>query len=137
MNLQNEDGMSSLHFAAESGNLDIVKYLIGKVDDINLQDEDGMSSLHFAAQNGYSNIVEFLSSESKKKRLENMSTTSEENTSNIQLFQDNPSDVLMQFEDFDDGIQNDIYNKSEGKVNSQLENSDSQQLVDDKYWCMQ
>ncbi|KRX04831.1 Protein kinase-like domain [Pseudocohnilembus persalinus] len=60
--LQNQTQKSAFIYAVIKGNLEIVKILLQKSEnlDINLQDTDGNSALHHASQNGYIKILEFL-----------------------------------------------------------------------------
>lgn len=56
-----EDGLSLLHWAADRGSLDIVKYLIQSLKaDINIKDVDGQTPLHYAASCGHSDVVKYL-----------------------------------------------------------------------------
>ncbi|QJT93924.1 ankyrin repeat domain-containing protein [Wolbachia endosymbiont of Diaphorina citri] len=122
INLRSKEGESPLHFAVMHSQLDIVEYLIEKGASIDRQDEKNMSPLDYVIV--YSNSEEIicyledmhlapdLKTQShkrnletfdehtppKKRKLKNMSATSEENASNIQLFQSSqnlPSDILM------------------------------------------
>lgn len=49
------DGRNYLHWAANKGNLVLVKYLINKGASINMKDEKGATPLNFAAFNGMTN----------------------------------------------------------------------------------
>lgn len=51
---------TSLHLAAEQGNLDTVKYFVEKGGDISAQDEMGYTPLHLAAKQGNLDIVKYL-----------------------------------------------------------------------------
>jgi len=54
--------MTPLHFAADKGHLDVVKYLVNQKTDINAQ-ANGYSPgtpLHLASQNGHLDVVEYL-----------------------------------------------------------------------------
>jgi ankyrin repeat protein len=54
-------GNTPLHFAAKSGNLDLVKYLIEeKGADFNAPDNDGKIALHFAARWAKLDVVKYL-----------------------------------------------------------------------------
>ena len=47
------DGMTALHFAAQNGNTEVVKYLLENGADVNAQDTVlSRSAIHFAAENG-------------------------------------------------------------------------------------
>ncbi|MFP3025899.1 MAG: ankyrin repeat domain-containing protein [Wolbachia sp.] len=58
-------GCTALHFAAERGHLDIVKYLVDKEANVDAQDNDGCTPLHIAAQNSHFDIVEYLINHTK------------------------------------------------------------------------
>ena len=53
-------GRTALHFAANSGHLEIVKYLLAKGIDINLKSSANTTPLHFAAFSGHLDIVKWL-----------------------------------------------------------------------------
>ncbi|HNI94438.1 MAG TPA: ankyrin repeat domain-containing protein, partial [Leptospiraceae bacterium] len=55
-----KNGNTPLHNAAESDDLDTVKYLIEKGADIRIKDKDGNTPLHKAAESGELNIVKYL-----------------------------------------------------------------------------
>ncbi|MCJ7454498.1 MAG: ankyrin repeat domain-containing protein, partial [Wolbachia endosymbiont of Homalodisca vitripennis] len=145
VNLQDKDGMSPLYYATENGHLDVTFYLTTQVATMNLKYKDSFAiyNQNIKIQSLASDLKvpshkrqHKTSSESKKRRLENMSVISEEGSSNIQLLQGNISDISMQYEDLDHRMQGDIC--TEEKVNSQLENSDSQQMVNSRYLlCVQ
>ncbi|WP_425383920.1 ankyrin repeat domain-containing protein [Wolbachia endosymbiont (group B) of Anania hortulata] len=159
VNLQDRNGVSPLQYAVIAGRLDIIEYLLEQGATMNLEYKDllryciaihdqNVKAQSIMSSGPCSSDLKVQShrkqqkttihlGKSKKRRLENTSAISKENTPNIQLLQDNVSDTSMQFEDLDHRMQGDICNKLEEKVNSQLENSDSQQLVDNRYWCMQ
>ena len=60
VNIQDEDGYTALHFAAEEGHLDIVKLLIDRGSDVNLNSCEDGSALHLAALSGRLDIAQFL-----------------------------------------------------------------------------
>lgn len=60
VNELDETGVGLLHWATDSGFLDIVKILVNAGADVNLADVDGLTSLHYASSCGHSNCVEFL-----------------------------------------------------------------------------
>ncbi|MFP3021457.1 MAG: ankyrin repeat domain-containing protein, partial [Wolbachia sp.] len=51
---------TSLHLAAEQGNLNAVKYFVEKGGDISAQDEMGYTPLHLAAKQGNLDIIKYL-----------------------------------------------------------------------------
>ncbi|WP_375604549.1 ankyrin repeat domain-containing protein [Wolbachia endosymbiont of Anurida maritima] len=51
---------TSLHLAAEQGNLDAVKYFVEKGGDVSAQDEIGYTPLHLAAKQGNLDIIKYL-----------------------------------------------------------------------------
>jgi len=55
------DGMTALHFAAQNGSLDIIKFLVEHGADISAQDyEQSRSVIHFAAENGDIECIKYL-----------------------------------------------------------------------------
>ncbi|KAJ4721660.1 Ankyrin repeat family protein [Melia azedarach] len=71
--IQNFVGKTALHYAASSGNLELVKFMIDKNKDwamirdkdkdkdlVMIRDKDGMLPLHIAALSGHKEIVEYL-----------------------------------------------------------------------------
>ena len=56
-----EDGMTALHFAAQNGNTDVVRFLLENGADIRARDlKLNRSAIHFAAENGNLECVKFL-----------------------------------------------------------------------------
>ena len=57
----NTDGMTALHFAAQNGDTEVVKYLIENGADIHAQDTIlSRSAIHFAAENGNLDCVKYI-----------------------------------------------------------------------------
>ena len=56
------DEMTPLHFAAQFGQLDVVKYLADLVPDVNVKDSKDKSPLDYAKENDHAEVVEFLES---------------------------------------------------------------------------
>ncbi len=54
------DTVAELFYAAESGDITIIKDLVSLGTDVNSQDKAGWSPLHFAAEKNYIDIVRFL-----------------------------------------------------------------------------
>ncbi len=56
-----EDGMTALHFAAQNGNTDVVRFLLENGADIQARDlKLNRSAIHFAVENGNLECVKFL-----------------------------------------------------------------------------
>ena len=58
--MNDNEGRSSLHFSAQSGNYELVKFFIEKGANIYLKAENGMNCLHFAALSGNLNLCKML-----------------------------------------------------------------------------
>ena len=58
-------GMTALHTAAEDGNLEIVKYLVGQKARRAAKDDEGSTALHTAALWGRLSVVQYLVEEKK------------------------------------------------------------------------
>ncbi len=57
----NIDGMTALHFAAQNGDTDVVRYLVEHGADINAQDDIlSRSVIHLAAENGNLDCIKYL-----------------------------------------------------------------------------
>ena len=55
------DGLTALHYAAQNGSLDIIKFLVEHGADISAQDyEQSRSVIHFAAENGDIECIKYL-----------------------------------------------------------------------------
>lgn len=63
LNAKSTDGSTPLHWAIDSGKLNIVEYLVEKGADISVKDNDGKTPLHNAVQQGKEEIVKFLAEE--------------------------------------------------------------------------
>lgn len=60
-NSRDECGLTLLHWAADRGHLDIVRYLISELKvDVNCLDNDRQTPLHYAAACGYLDVCKFL-----------------------------------------------------------------------------
>ncbi len=59
--IRDEDGLTLLHWAADRGHLNVVKYLVtdAKVE-LNCRDSESQTPLHYAAACGYPTICEYL-----------------------------------------------------------------------------
>lgn len=61
INVRGAKGRTALMWAADTGKLDVVKYLVKKgVADINAKDDRSMTALMLAAYHGYTEVVKFL-----------------------------------------------------------------------------
>lgn len=60
INQWDEEGMTSLHWAADRGNIDMLECLISLGADINFQDSEGQTALHYASSCGHVKVVEIL-----------------------------------------------------------------------------
>eukprot|EP00026_Physarum_polycephalum_P011596 Phypoly_transcript_11831.p1 GENE.Phypoly_transcript_11831~~Phypoly_transcript_11831.p1 ORF type:complete len:249 (+),score=33.50 Phypoly_transcript_11831:333-1079(+) len=49
-----------IHYAARSGHLDVVKFLVDRGADINARDIENWTALHYSCNNGHVEIVEYL-----------------------------------------------------------------------------
>ena len=62
-NFRGRQGMTSLHFAARTGKIDVVNWLLDSVGDsidINIVDDAGKRAVDYAAANGKQDIVDIL-----------------------------------------------------------------------------
>lgn len=61
VNARDDCGLSLLHWAADRGHLDIVRYLISELKaDVNCLDNERQTPLHYAAACGYLDVCKFL-----------------------------------------------------------------------------
>jgi ankyrin repeat protein len=60
VNVKDTDGWTPLHSAAQSGYLDVVKFLVEQQAEVNAKDIHGWTPLHLAAGNGHLDVVKFL-----------------------------------------------------------------------------
>lgn len=57
---KDENGMTLLHWAADRGHQEIVKYLLEQKLDVNAQDSEGQTALHFAASCSHLEVIRVL-----------------------------------------------------------------------------
>lgn len=60
MNTKDNVGWAPLYLAAETGHLEVVKFLNEQQADISVKDNDGCTLLHLSAQNGHLNVSKYL-----------------------------------------------------------------------------
>lgn len=60
VNTPNNDGLTSVHFAAYRGNNDLIDYLVSLGADVYAIDNDGHNCIHVAAQSNRVNTIYFL-----------------------------------------------------------------------------
>ena len=60
INLADEHGKTPLHYAAENGQLEVLRWLLTRVINVNLANEEGNTALHLAAMYGHEAIVRAL-----------------------------------------------------------------------------
>ena len=60
VNVANNDGGTSLHSSAQSGNCDLFKYIASMISDVYLKDIRGLNCLHVAAIKGHLNLCKTL-----------------------------------------------------------------------------
>ncbi|XP_067005341.1 acyl-CoA-binding domain-containing protein 6 [Anabrus simplex] len=61
VNIPDAEGMGLIHWAADRGNIMLLKCLVSDLKaDINLKDEDGQTALHYAASCGHADVVNYL-----------------------------------------------------------------------------
>jgi ankyrin repeat protein len=66
VNIQDENGLSPMHFAAANGNIEMVNSLLKKGADINIKDNQDRSPMHLAASNGKTDMVWLLADNKAK-----------------------------------------------------------------------
>jgi len=58
---RDEDGLGLVHWAADRGDVAILKLIAAKVGfEVNLRDAEGQTALHYACSNGHREVVEYL-----------------------------------------------------------------------------
>ena len=69
VNARNSQGCTSLHFAAQEGRENIVKYLLDNGATVDLTDDDGDTPLSLAQNNDHDDIVELLENASRIQNI--------------------------------------------------------------------
>lgn len=69
LNSLDSDGLGLIHWAADRGNLDVIKVLIALGCDISLRDQCGQTALHYSASCGHCDCVEFMLSQGIDKSI--------------------------------------------------------------------
>ncbi|XP_075232071.1 acyl-CoA-binding domain-containing protein 6-like [Lycorma delicatula] len=58
---KDSEGMGLIHWAADRGNLDIIRFLVCDMNaDIEMRDADGQTAVHYAASCGHQDVLRFL-----------------------------------------------------------------------------
>lgn len=84
----NYDGMSPLHCAAATGNLDIVKYLLSIGAELTKTSSDGLTAYDYAQANNHSHILEFLDLEKRKLKVGSFLDNDQDRLINIYIEND-------------------------------------------------
>ncbi|XP_014206005.1 acyl-CoA-binding domain-containing protein 6-like [Copidosoma floridanum] len=69
--VRDEDNMLPIHWAADRGDFNILKFLVEVGSDINAQDADGQTPLHYAASCGHKDIIKYLLSKNARMIQDN------------------------------------------------------------------
>jgi len=59
-NTKGRQGFTALHFAARSGRLEVLEYLIGRGAEVNGDDDRGKSAMDYAVANNRGEIIKVL-----------------------------------------------------------------------------
>ena len=90
INIQDENGLSPMHFAAANGNIEMVNSLLKKGADINIQNKQGYTPLHLACKKEKWNVAEELLTNNKYHNENNnnkLDVTIENHTSDTALME--------------------------------------------------
>ena len=60
LNIKDEKGNASIHYAAANGDFELVRFLQENMAEMDIVNKDGMTPLALAAHNGYADIVRFI-----------------------------------------------------------------------------
>jgi ankyrin repeat protein len=60
INLQNNDGLTAIHYAAFRGNIRVLEYLIKNGGNPFIKDNDGHNVIHIAAQGDKVNVIHYF-----------------------------------------------------------------------------
>ena len=69
--MQDSQGNTALHIAAQYNQTDVAKYLVDKGADLNLQDSQGNTALHIAVQYNQTNVAKYLVDKGADLNLQN------------------------------------------------------------------
>lgn len=69
INDKDEDGMGLIHWAADRGSLEILKYLIESKIDVDMVDQDGQTALHYAVSCDHVDCVKLLVNHGADKNI--------------------------------------------------------------------
>ena len=72
----------TVHWAADNGYFDIVKYLVDITEDKNPQDKNGNRPLHYAAKKGHFNTMKYLVDKEVKSRIAGLYKINDRNPRN-------------------------------------------------------
>ena len=53
-------GRTPMHFAAQNGYIDVVKFIAETLDEVNPRDAQGLTPMHLAAFQGHQDVVKYL-----------------------------------------------------------------------------
>lgn len=60
VNQWDEEGMTALHWAADRGNVEVLRCLLALGADVNFRDAEGQTALHYASSCGHAKVLELL-----------------------------------------------------------------------------
>ena len=60
LNATDSNGCSAMHYAAQWGKIEIIKFLVPLIDEPNIRDISGDTPIDLARKNGHNEVVKFL-----------------------------------------------------------------------------